>query len=319
MESILNITNGDIAVSIMQQANIPGDFLPWRDVLHDGPVPENLSLAELSRVRAEFLASLNWGDIAELNSNFTARDHRLASYKQYSKVILWFEHDLYDQLQILQILDWFSGKTDISLQMVCTEQYLGRATVEQIRTLQNQISPVTHEQRLLAKKAWAAFTAPSPENWSALLNENISALLFLKPAVIRLLEEYPSTENGLSRSAYTALKIIGQNEIKPRKLFSLCQQTEESIFMGDSSFWVILNQLLQAPEPLISLYSGNSLNLPAKPEDILSITDTGKAVLNAEKNWLDITNIEKWIGGVKLTRNNIWLWDKNSQQLKQTV
>lgn len=48
MESILNITNGDCAVSIMQQANIAGDFLPWRDVLHDGPVPENLSLAELS-------------------------------------------------------------------------------------------------------------------------------------------------------------------------------------------------------------------------------------------------------------------------------
>ena len=152
-----------------------------------------------------------------------------------------------------------------------------------------------------------------------MLNENTSPLIFLKPAVIRLLEEYPSTENGLSRSAYTALKIVDQNEIKPGKLFGLCQQTEESIFMGDSSFWVILNQLLQAPEPLISLCSGNNLNLPAKPEDILSITSMGKAVLNGEKNWLDIINIEKWIGGVKLTQDNIWLWDKNTQQLKQVV
>lgn len=203
--------------------------------------------------------------------------------------------------------------------MVCTEQYLGRASTDQMKALQNQIMPVTHAQLQLAKKAWAAFSATSPEAWFALLNEDTTALKFLKSAIIRILEEYPSVKNGLSRSAHSALKIINQGKIKPAKLFSEYQQTEDSIFMGDASFWVILNQLLKAPEPLISLSNANTLNLPAKPEDILSITDTGKAVLNGEKNWLDIIDIEKWIGGVKLTQDNIWLWDKSNQQLKQSI
>lgn len=37
MRNILNITNGDCAVEIMKKADISGVFLPWRDVLHDGP------------------------------------------------------------------------------------------------------------------------------------------------------------------------------------------------------------------------------------------------------------------------------------------
>ncbi len=44
MESILNITNGDSAVELMRKAGISGEYLPWRDVLHDGPVPAGLSL-----------------------------------------------------------------------------------------------------------------------------------------------------------------------------------------------------------------------------------------------------------------------------------
>lgn len=36
---MLNITNGDSAVEIMKAAKSEGVFLPWQDVLHDGPVP----------------------------------------------------------------------------------------------------------------------------------------------------------------------------------------------------------------------------------------------------------------------------------------
>ena len=127
MGDILNITNGDGAIGIMEKANIPGVFLPWRDVLHDGPVPQGLSLAELSQVRAEFIISRGWGTPETVTQDFIERDNLLKSYANYKKVIMWFEHDLYDQLQILQILDWFHhnppGETELSL--ICVDQYLG--------------------------------------------------------------------------------------------------------------------------------------------------------------------------------------------------
>jgi hypothetical protein len=98
---ILNITNGDTAVEIMKQAGITGGFLPWRDVLHEGPVPAGLSLEELSKVRAEFISGRGWGDAETIKQSFIDRDNQLKSYQDYEKVILWFEHDLYDQLQII--------------------------------------------------------------------------------------------------------------------------------------------------------------------------------------------------------------------------
>ena len=56
MPRVLHITNGDSAVGLMREGGISGDILPWRDVLHDGPVPGGLDLEALSRVRARFLA-----------------------------------------------------------------------------------------------------------------------------------------------------------------------------------------------------------------------------------------------------------------------
>jgi hypothetical protein len=60
MKKVLNITNGNSAVKIMRQADIPGTFLSWDDVLHDGPVPAGLLLEELSKVRAQFIVECGW-------------------------------------------------------------------------------------------------------------------------------------------------------------------------------------------------------------------------------------------------------------------
>ena len=50
--AVLHIVNGDCAIEALKDSGIEGDFHSWLDVLHDGPVPEGLSLEELSEVRA---------------------------------------------------------------------------------------------------------------------------------------------------------------------------------------------------------------------------------------------------------------------------
>lgn len=214
MERILNITNGDSAVGIMKQVGIPGDFLPWRDVLHDGPVPAGLSLEALSKVRADYIVEQGWGTAQAVNDGFIERDKTLWTYRDYTKVILWFEHDLYDQLQILQILDWFCDHPPESsgLTIICTEQYLGLCTPEEMKALTVHEETVTAQHLQLAKKAWAAFRAATPEPWQALLLEDTSLLPFLHGAVLRQLQEYPDCASGLSLTAQRALRIIAQGE-----------------------------------------------------------------------------------------------------------
>ena len=93
-----HLTNGDLAAAVIRRV-APGEVIPWRDVLHEGPVRAGLTLDELSTERAAFITEAGWG-----RASFADRDAALRSLVAEDEVVLWFEHDLYDQLQIAQIL-----------------------------------------------------------------------------------------------------------------------------------------------------------------------------------------------------------------------
>src|SRR3954447_8354840 len=69
----LYITNGDSVTGTMREAGVTAELLAWRDVLHDEPVPGGLALAELSRVRGEFLVDRGWADPATVHADLAAR------------------------------------------------------------------------------------------------------------------------------------------------------------------------------------------------------------------------------------------------------
>ena len=317
MARILNITNGDSAVHLMREASIPGEYLPWRDVLHEGPVQADLSLQQLSNRRARFIAERGWMDLVSLEQDFAERDQTLIHCADYDQVVLWFEHDLYDQLQIVQILDWFADNPPPpgTLSMICTEQYLGMCSPRQIADLRAQAAPVSDAQLLLAKHAWRAFRSADPLAWQALLQVDTTALPFLSGAVLRQLQEYPDCTTGLSLTAQRALQILSEGDQPPGKLFGLYMQQEERRFMGDASFWVILQELLGSDPPLLQLPAGIELTLPGDPEQLLKLTPAGTEVLRGERNWLDLTELDRWIGGVHLTPGHRWCWNPEKQRL----
>ena len=70
---MLHITNGDCAVAVLAKA-VSGTFLPWQDVLHEGPVQAGLALEALSRSRAQFIADAGWGPHDQVRKGFAARD-----------------------------------------------------------------------------------------------------------------------------------------------------------------------------------------------------------------------------------------------------
>ena len=317
MINILNITNGDCAVEVMKKANIPGMFLPWRDILHDGPVPKGLDLEELSQVRAKFIASRGWGTEQNIIRDFVERDNTLKSFREFEKIILWFEHDLYDQLQILQTLDWFfqNSQHEIPLSLICKDTYLGPLSAEEMKSLLKYEEAITDKQLVLANKAWSAFRSNTPEEWLSLLNTDTSALPFLGSAILRLLEEYPSSSTGLSRTAQQALKCISEGEKLPGKVFGCSQDLEDSMFMGDSSFWVILRELLDSNPPLLKLPEGKKLSLPTATDQELTITPEGMDVLSGKSNWLDSIDLNRWIGGVHLNPNHVWCWNSDSRSI----
>jgi len=84
---VLHIVNGDCAIQALKDSGIEGDFLSWLDVLHDEPVPEGLSLEELSEVRADFIADCDWAVLEKAKNAFQKRELFPANVTNTTK---WF-------------------------------------------------------------------------------------------------------------------------------------------------------------------------------------------------------------------------------------
>jgi hypothetical protein len=318
----LVITNGDAAGELLRKTLQGTEILPWRDVLYEGPVPLTDTLEDLTAIRAEYLAGAGGGELGSIEFELTARDSGLSLSPRFDRVVLWFEHDLYDQLQLLQILDWFAAhpRDDGALKLVQTQDYIGRQTPEDIAKLTETGQTVSKAQLQLAKRAWSAFRQPTPEAWAGLLDDDLTALPFLRAAVVRMLEELPGPD-GLTRTERQILTTIQAGPITPLALFPAVQKQEEAVFMGDWSFWRLLDALALADAPLIAGLDAAPFQHDA-PElarpyltSQLTLTPLGEEVLAGRSDWLAINGIDRWWGGTHLTNDAVWRFDTERQEL----
>jgi hypothetical protein len=327
-KSVLFITNGDSAAGRIAASGLTGEILPWRDVLHEGPVPAGLPPEELADVRARFLAERGWADLAEARQDFATRDTTLAGYGDHEELVHFFEHDLYDQLQLIQVLDWFSGRDpgDTRLSIAHTDEYLGTLGPERLLALFHDRQETTEEQLALGSTAWEAFRSPDPTTILGVIEAGAQDLPFLASALRRHLEQFPSTVNGLSRSEKQALEAIAGGSNTPGEAFAAYQEYEEPLFLSDAVFASYLKDLSEAREPLVLFEGGGELGRPlADPlwEDLWNqevlLTEKGRKVLRGEEDRVRLIGMDRWLGGVHLGGESPWRWDPYAQTLKRAA
>jgi len=307
MDKILHIVNGDLNLQILAKAKIGGDFLMWGDFLYSGEIKSGISLEKLSKIRAKYISSIGLGEFNKIYQEFKARDSKLTSFKRYHKIYLWFESDIYDQLQLIQILDWFRkyAQDSTNIYIINIKKPLITSSEEEILDyLIFDKERVRKSHYILAKKAWYAFGADTPYTWYRLLFDDIKALPNMKPTIFRVLEEYPNSLNGLNRTEYQILKVINSGEESPKKIYIKTQKMEERPFMGAGVFSYNLRNLSQL----------NLLNYMENGKRF-KITSFGERVLKSEDFLYKHKKLDRWIGGVHLSNDNLWCWDIDSSSI----
>jgi len=320
----LNITNGDSAAGTLSEAGVEGKIISWRDVLHEGRVDSSLSLEELSKDRARFIAEQGWDDFAHVSGDFAERDRVIRHLDYFDEVVLWFEDDLYDQLQLIQLLDFFGrgaarGKT---LSVIVVDGYIPPLSVAQLSQLDKTRPRVTPEQLELATRAWKAFGSADPTSIAKLLDEDTSALRYLAPALRRHLEEFPSSIDGLSRSEREALTAIETGHSTPVAAFLEVARKQESIFLGDIIFYSYLERLSGKRDALVTWRDGTPVIAPTSEqsrefvEGELTLTPLGREVLSGTKDWQHINKRTRWLGGVEIAPGGKgWRWNPAEREL----
>jgi len=315
---VLHITNGDSVVGTLKEAGVPGRYSSWADVLWEGPVRYTNDDDAFLRERARFLSESGYSSYEESLSTLQTWESALKTYPSYDEVVLWFEHDLFDQVILMRLLDWFTrhelGRTRLSL--ICIGEFpgvprfrgLGELRAAQLAPLLDTRQEVTPRQLQLARAAWQAFTGSDPVVIENMLIADTTALPFLAGALQRLLEEFPSTRNGLARSEEQALRVAAElGSTSAGRMFPVIQDLEQRSFMGDASFWRILIRLAAEPYPLLRLSANTGDRFS---QSIVDITELGKQVLAGKEDHVRLGGVDKWIGGVHLHGSESrWRWN----------
>ncbi len=96
------------------------------NVIYNGPVPEGLSLEELSNIRAKFVAECDCDSLENAKDSFRKRDIVFDNCHKSDEVVLWNNFELFDQLHLLRLLDCFAYKQEVSqrLSIIFIDEYL---------------------------------------------------------------------------------------------------------------------------------------------------------------------------------------------------
>ena len=314
---LLHVTNGESAGNTLRQTGIGGAVLPWQDVLHEGPVPAG-SRTELRRVRAAFLSSCGWGSRRALLASLERRDRQFEALRDGLQVVLWFEHDLYDQLQLLDALALAHGE-NTPPQLIVVGAFpgkpgfagLGELTADELETLWPARGLASEERLDVAAAIWDAFCAPEPSALADRSARSVSSLPFVAPALRRLLEELPAASDGLAATERRALQAVAEGARTPQAAFPAVQRVEEAPFLGDAWFYRALVTLGR----LLETFDGTPL--PAAPPLTdgqvfarlpIRLTDEGERVLRGELDRAELLGVDRWLGGTHVTADNLWRW-----------
>jgi hypothetical protein len=314
----LHVTNGDCAEALLRQTGLVREILSWRDVLHEGPVPA-VEADELRRIRAAFLAAAGADDLGAL-AELTERDRTLEAHRD-GDYVLWFEADLYDQLQVVQILTMLAelGVAPARITLICIGEYpgiahfggLGELTPDQLRGL-----PEVAAARLTAAalghatRAWDALRAPEPSGLRAIVASLSPELRFVAEAFDRLSREYPSTRDGLSLTERRILAAVAAGAETREQAFMRAAAREIRPFLGDTWCFDAIDRFVRAPVPLLEDGAGGPLRLTA----------TGRSVLDGEQDHVALNGIDRWIGGVHLQGRDVpWRWHEGEEAITVQV
>jgi uncharacterized protein DUF1835 len=321
MSEALHVSNGDAT-------NVAGTGLAkrviyWRDILHEGPVPD-VPPAELRQIRADYLTGGDDARRADVMRKFAERDQALEANRD-GEYVLWFEADLYDQLQITEILARLAdlGAAADRITLICIGEHagiarfggLGELTAEQLRELPrtNAAAKLTPAALELATRAWAAFRAPSPEGLGVIAASRLGELRFLGEAFDRLSREYPAARDGLSLTERRVLAAIADGANDAGTAFVRAWARETRPFLGDTTCFGRIQQMAEGPHPLVRL---DPPGRPVQRTTSVSVTDTGQRVLAGQEDQIVLNGIDRWVGGVHLQGHQVpWRWDDGTEAI----
>ena len=293
--SILHITNGDNTTNHLKSLHFSGNFITWREMLCEGKTTTDVGSENFWKNRFEFLKS-SYKITKKTFIDYTLKEYRaLCNQKKQQEIVLWFEHDLFCQINMIAVLSWLkryrkgyhislvcSGKIDKTTKLYALPE-LNEAQIQQ--HFKERIT-LTDDDIAYADYIWQLYCSDSPLRLETVYKfKNNTPFQYLTSAIEMHLKRFPSIENGLNQIENTILKTADLHQTESKnKLIHQLLSTDNNYGFGDVQFEKSINDLRKL------FYSFNPVKLTKK----------GKEVLDNQNNfYADLRNDISYLGGSK--------------------
>ncbi|RWZ58102.1 DUF1835 domain-containing protein [Halobacillus fulvus] len=304
---MIHVANGDLAG---ERLNVDGDVIIWREMYDMGPLKYEWDGEEMTGRRAGFFEERLEIPSRLFIDNCRNQEQALHAIPEDEEIVLWMEHTRYAQTMLMYLLFRLS-KTNMKISMVTIDSHpeavpfigFGQLSSEQLSELLKKKKPVTSAQMEEAVKGWKAYTSSERRDIEEWLEKSDHSLPFLKQAMKRHLDYYPSAPNGLSVVETTLLEKIADGHHGFEDLFVTVTRERPGDGLSDLHTAAILRELTMGDRPLIRA----DLPLPnyehPHSNPFLSLTKEGELVLDEKLDRIETSGIDWWIGGWHLYRS----------------
>jgi hypothetical protein len=318
----LHIRCGSDIEPLLRAAGFAADFLEVSDPLCQGPVPRG---DDWLAHRARFLSAAYGGfqnrsfeDIAE-GLHRADRDLRAAAAR-YPRIVLWFEHDSYDQLILARCLAQFTTTRPERLELVQVSEYplptrfvgLGQLPAEAFIGLWASRRPVERSQIAAGERVWKMLRSHDPSPLAAAARVGVRHLPFMAAALRRHCQEFPWTSDGLSLTERLVLRLLAERSRTVDEIFAALQQSHEPLpFLGDTMLRFVIESMRRAARPVFTAAADG--DDPRWFRERLTITTIGRDVLAGGLDFMALHPPARHLGGVAISFSApSWRWDERT-------
>lgn len=285
-------------LATFQESGIPGEVVICREMLCEGRVTDAPNVLTFFEERSVHVQQVYGIDQQIYQTRVVEEFLKLHNAKDSDEIVLWFEFDLFCQINLLFCLHYLqqlpTNFSKISIVSVGDEpntqnfKGLGSASAQQLQTLFEQRKEVKDDDIMLATRAWQAYCGNNPFAIEALVTETSPALPFLGTALAAHLQRLPNTFNGLNIIHQFFLHRLALGQARWYDLYQLFWNELRILGFGDFQLDIYSQRMRHA-------------GVMESKDQMLAITSLGKEVLSGEENYLHYADFQQiWLGGIHL-------------------
>ena len=255
MANTLHITNGDSTADILRRTSIKGDVVVWREMLCEGPIYKEVGSDEFWMARYNYFEKELEVSKLEYYDKTIKEIQKLEDVSGYSEVVLWFEFDLFCQVNLMAICTYLlqSFRKNTRYNLVCTGWIKGEEKlksladfpVDEFANLYDNKTLLSKTNLEFAQNCWNVYVNNDIEELKSFNFNKQSKFRYLQKAINQHLLRFP-IESGLNQIQYQIFEIINSKSLTEREIIQelLIWQAQETVYgFGDLQYFQYLKKL----------------------------------------------------------------------------